>query len=435
MKSITFIILTLLLLTGNLFGQNFSSPEKDTQFYFDAIVFKSSQKDSDARIDVYLMVPWESLEFVKSGDYYGAKYNVKVEVIDSLGNTVKDKFIERKARTREYFAAQGGTGEFDIEQLFFHAAKGSYTVETVLIDKFSNKELRRSRSVSALDFSDYPFSLSGIMLVSSIEANNGGYVITPHVSDNVSRLEYDFFVFFEIYNDTTYQDVDFIYQILDTGGDKLFESDRIRKNVSDSISRHYLKIETQKNLPSGEYLIRLIALPPSDDKEFSESDYLAIAQRSIKVRRTIAGKVLTDIDNAIRQLRYAASSSEIKKMQDAETEEDKIRLFESFWEKRDPTPNTERNEAFNQYYSRMEFANQKFKSYTKGWLTDMGHVYIVHGSPYNVERFRRYGDNRIYERWIYQNNREFIFVDNSGFGDFRLYRPMTVTEKYEYEGN
>lgn len=61
-------------------------------------------------------------------------------------------------------------------------------------------------------------------------------------------------------------------------------------------------------------------------------------------------------------------------------------------------------------------------------------VYIVYGQPANVERGNAgYGDNRIIERWTYRNNSEFIFLDNTGFGDFRLVRPMTVTDKFRYQ--
>ncbi len=59
-------------------------------------------------------------------------------------------------------------------------------------------------------------------------------------------------------------------------------------------------------------------------------------------------------------------------------------------------------------------------------------IYVIFGDPITIDRQTGYGDGKTYERWIYQNNREFIFVDNTGFGDFRLIRPLTVTEKYRY---
>ncbi|MFW6232503.1 MAG: GWxTD domain-containing protein, partial [Bacteroidota bacterium] len=90
-------------------------------------------------------------------------------------------------------------------------------------------------------------------------------------------------------------------------------------------------------------------------------------------------------------------------------------------------------EAFIEYYTRIETADKNFTSYTEGWRTDKGMVYVIYGTPHNIERYQGYGTQKIYEKWIYLNNREFVFEDSSGFGNFRLIRPFTVTEKYEYD--
>jgi hypothetical protein len=48
-------------------------------------------------------------------------------------------------------------------------------------------------------------------------------------------------------------------------------------------------------------------------------------------------------------------------------------------------------------------------------------VLIRFGSPQNVERHPFESDSKPYEIWYYYDqNREFIFVDETGFGDYRL---------------
>jgi GWxTD domain-containing protein len=106
--------------------------------------------------------------------------------------------------------------------------------------------------------------------------------------------------------------------------------------------------------------------------------------------------------------------------------------FEEFWRKKDPSPTTDRNEAYDEYYSRITFANQAYRTYTEGWLTDMGMVYIIYGQPLSITKSNRNLDGRIYEKWTY-NGRQFIFVDYNGLGDYRLYSPMSVPDKYTYE--
>jgi GWxTD domain-containing protein len=111
---------------------------------------------------------------------------------------------------------------------------------------------------------------------------------------------------------------------------------------------------------------------------------------------------------------------------------DKQKRFEKYWKSLDPSPSTERNEAYDEYYSRIEYANKNFKSYTEGWLTDMGMVYIVFGPPNYTDQSNSYNGRTVYIKWTYLNNREYIFADETGLGDYRLRSGFSVTEKYRY---
>ena len=182
------------------------------------------------------------------------------------------------------------------------------------------------------------------------------------------------------------------------------------------------------------YTLRLITLKPTDSTNYEDKDFLAIAERSLKYYKITTGQYTQDIANAIKQLRSVATQTELDFINAGLSLEEKEARFLDFWKNLDPSPGTERNEAYDQYYSRVNFANQNFKSYTEGWRTDKGMVYIIYGPPFNIERTDQYpSDTRQYERWTYQDNRRFIFVDNSGFGDYRLYSPMSVSDKYRYQ--
>ena len=425
------LILFVLLLFSISSAQKELQTSSNNDFLFDAVVFKSDSADL-GRVDVYVVVPYETLEFLKSKDLYANKYNIIIEIFDSTGNKINNKLIKRAVSSEEYFITRGGTGQFDYVQEIFHLKPGSYKLKVEIVDKISNRTYQRNRKITVLDFDKYNFSMSGILLVSSIEERNGKYIITPYISDNIGKLKDDFFLFFESYNNSSREKVDFIYRILNSKSNVITTGERKRRDLGNNKQQHYLRINSLSSLPSGIYTLELIALKASDKKDISKEDYLAAAQRSIKNVQTIAGNVMQNIDEAIRQLRYIAYQDEIDKIKDAETTEEKKERFEQFWNKKDPSPSTERNEAFQEYYSRIAFANRNFKSYTDGWMTDKGMVYVIFGPPYSVDKRSNYGDGRVYEIWRYRDNREFVFVDNSGFGDFRLVRPMTISEKYEY---
>ena len=56
----------------------------------------------------------------------------------------------------------------------------------------------------------------------------------------------------------------------------------------------------------------------------------------------------------------------------------------------------------------------------RGWATDRGQIYLMHGKPFSVERYaNRNNDN--FEIWKYQSGEEFLFEDNK-FGSFVLIR-------------
>ena len=77
-----------------------------------------------------------------------------------------------------------------------------------------------------------------------------------------------------------------------------------------------------------------------------------------------------------------------------------------------------------EYYRRVEYANAHFKGYFKGWKSDMGMVYITLGPPDQVTRRPYEMDSRPYEVWEYYTlNMNFVFVDNTNFGDYRLQNP------------
>jgi GWxTD domain-containing protein len=63
------------------------------------------------------------------------------------------------------------------------------------------------------------------------------------------------------------------------------------------------------------------------------------------------------------------------------TDEEKEAFIREFWERRDPTPATPRNEYKEEHYRRFEHALKTFQEGVPGWRTDRGRAYIIHGPP------------------------------------------------------
>ena len=72
--------------------------------------------------------------------------------------------------------------------------------------------------------------------------------------------------------------------------------------------------------------------------------------------------MFSDLSDAIDQLIYIAEKKEVKKLKALKGEE-QISAFNAFWKKRDFTPETRYNEYMNEYYNRINIANQKYGGY------------------------------------------------------------------------
>jgi GWxTD domain-containing protein len=66
-------------------------------------------------------------------------------------------------------------------------------------------------------------------------------------------------------------------------------------------------------------------------------------------------------------------------------DEERDNFIEAFWQRRDPTPDTEENEYKEEHYQRIAYANEHFASGIPGWKTDRGRIYIMYGKPDEID--------------------------------------------------
>jgi len=66
-------------------------------------------------------------------------------------------------------------------------------------------------------------------------------------------------------------------------------------------------------------------------------------------------------------------------------DEERDQFIEAFWQRRDPTPDTEENEFKEEHYRRIAYANEHFAAGIPGWKTDRGRMYIVFGPADEID--------------------------------------------------
>ena len=81
-----------------------------------------------------------------------------------------------------------------------------------------------------------------------------------------------------------------------------------------------------------------------------------------------------------------------------QTDAERQQFIAQFWSRRDPTPDTEENEAKKEHYRRISYANERYRDSAPGWKTDRGRMYIVIGPPDEIQSW----PTKAFDRWIYK---------------------------------
>ncbi|MGO8984137.1 MAG: GWxTD domain-containing protein [Terriglobales bacterium] len=84
-------------------------------------------------------------------------------------------------------------------------------------------------------------------------------------------------------------------------------------------------------------------------------------------------------------VRWIITDEEQKAFMQLSNDEERDQFIEAFWQRRDPTPDTEENEYKEEHYRRIAYANEHFAAGIPGWRTDRGHMYIVFGPADEIE--------------------------------------------------
>jgi GWxTD domain-containing protein len=142
-------------------------------------------------------------------------------------------------------------------------------------------------------------------------------------------------------------------------------------------------------------------------------------------------------------VRWIISPEELTAFKALSNDEERDAFIEQFWQRRDPTPDTEENEFKEEHYRRIAYANEHFAAGRAGWRTDRGRIYIVFGPPDEIESHPSGGtyDRPLeegggetstypFERWRYRymetlqaSNKQEVwieFVDNCMCGDYHI---------------
>ena len=153
-------------------------------------------------------------------------------------------------------------------------------------------------------------------------------------------------------------------------------------------------------------------------------------------------------------VRWIITDEEKSAFMQLSNDEERDQFIEAFWQRRDPTPDTEENEFKEEHYRRIAYANEHYAAGIPGWKTDRGHMYIVFGPPDEIESHPSGGSYERpmeegggetstfpFEQWRYRYiegiGQEVIieFVDTCMCGDYHMTIDRSEKDALKYTPN
>jgi GWxTD domain-containing protein len=153
-------------------------------------------------------------------------------------------------------------------------------------------------------------------------------------------------------------------------------------------------------------------------------------------------------------VRWIITDEEKSAFMQLSNDEERDQFIEAFWQRRDPTPDTEENEFKEEHYRRIAYANEHYAAGIPGWKSDRGRMYIVfgpadeidsHPSGGSYERPMEEGGGETstfpFETWRYRYlegiGQEVMieFVDTCMCGDYHMTMDRSEKDALKYTPN
>ncbi len=386
-------------------------------FYYD-IVASAAQNDlSKGKIDIFFEVVYDDVQFTKTAVAYDAAYELSAIILDGREQVNGD--LWKETLSVDTFDKTNSRRDISLTHKTFTLAPGKYTVKLNYEDLNSSQTYAYEEKIEIDNYAKPAISGSEITFARQVTLEDGKIKsLFPEVTSAYKGLGHPAFAYFEVYNPAQAESATLDYEI--RGENTKVEIEKTM-NIELSGERTGISIPLPTDSLAHDRYVLGIDITANRKK--------AHLEKTFYVRWAGLPRSTADLETAIQQLQYIATSKEWKKLKKA-PESQQLEYFIDFWDKRDPTPGSEQNEAMQSYYARVDAANQEFTVMSReGWTTDRGLVFIILGPPDEIIRNNYPSGTRPFQVWQYYSiNRQFEFYDRNGFGDYEFVYPLSISE-------
>lgn len=385
-------------------------------------------------VEAFCRVPFNLLERVQGGtDAFGA-YRVTIVVRDSTGLGLTEQSWAQRVPA-QMLAVPGASS---VEQFRFSVPAGTYTVDVAVTDSASGRVVRSNVAVEG--FATQPL-VSDLLLTSDIrpagdsavegggEFARGGFLITAQPEPVLTPTQSQLFYYAELYPGRAVE-ATLQARVLTPDGRQMIAT--APETVTVGAAGVAASGIDLAGLPPGDYRLELEARFPDSSVTRAATFVMAGFETEAAIAsavgqsRDVFGQLTeAQLDTLYRPLIYLMESGERGIYEDLSVE-GKRNYLRQFWQRRDPSPDTQGNELQDQFYRLIARANRDYReggaAEIPGWRTDRGRIYVKYGLPDEVLRRPQSGSTNPYEAWKYTRGRlrKFAFYDETGVGNYVL---------------
>ncbi|MCD6233564.1 MAG: GWxTD domain-containing protein [Candidatus Marinimicrobia bacterium] len=364
---------------------------------------RPSDKAGYGQLEMTIKIPNKSILFKKSGEVFEARLDVTISILHNGRKIGGDTWFE--TITTDSYEESIASNQYTELEKTYDLETEDMKVVVYVADIYTQRKGRKEFTAELSLLKDMAWSLGEVFPADE----------PIHVDSTKNPpVRYIRFIFSAAGKEEKEK---FTFRIFDNG--KQIREGYFFVNLKKN-PRDYAFPVSIDELGYKEYTLELSTM--IDDEEIKRSTRFQIRWKDMST-------LIHDLDLAIRQMRYLRMTNfiqadEYQKMLNATGGEQK-ELFLNFWKRNDPSPNTRNNELMNEYFHRIELSNQQFSGFLDGWESDRGMIYTIFGEPDDVEQHTFDLSTKPYIIWYYHNlNRQFVFMDYTGFGDYQLTDPV-----------
>lgn len=406
----------------------------DPYFFVDCAGFREDRGEK-YEVEICYKIYNSKLTFIKNEQGFLASYELNLSMLRKNGEQLTGKSIENNYSVDSYDNSVS-SGKYLVGLSKFSLYSGEYILTAKLVDNNSKRVTTLKKPFVIPSRLKKGAAISDILLNISVEQDSSennfvklGKSLIPSVSNIFGEGDSTVVAYFEIYPDPKKTEPYLlVYNI--SGNKEVAPEEKDSINIRDGINISEGKFAQIKEfevqgLIAGDYVL-LVSVYSDGGKLLSKS------AKNFQIEWSPLSLLKKDYGKAIKQLKYIAEEDEISKLKKVKPE-DREQAWNDFWKSKDPTPGTEKNEMKDEYYKRLNYANQNLRVYNKeGWDTDMGMIYITYGQPDEIEKHyfdketdKAHGEYMIWYYYRLRPERTFLFRDY-GYGEYRL--------EYPYDG-